>query len=245
MTARSALESQLGVGRAAYRNLRSAESGTCLGSYALFREGPRVLESARFSAIDDMSTTGLAASADGNHLARLAWTDDGLDIPGALRVYDRFGLLAYHRVDDLREPHSALLDGDVLVMVSTRTNAILWLDRAGRIGRQWKAPGEGDCWHVNSLTTHRGRLLASAFGRFDHHRGWGDPTARIGQGIVIDARSGRDALTGLYLREAIAEHPEMGDVVRATSSRASVIRRRSIPACRLGLVIHALVGDHV
>ncbi len=159
--------------------------------------GVYVLEHGEFSTIDRVSTTGLAVSADGTRLARLAWTDDRLDTPSELMVYDRVGLLAYFRVDDLHEPHSAQWDGDVLVVVSTRTNTILWLDRAGRVIRRWEAPGEGDCWHLNSLSKRHGRLLVSAFGRFSDHRGWSDPAAREGHGIVIDVRSGRDVLTGL------------------------------------------------
>lgn len=159
--------------------------------------GIYVLENGEFSMIDHVSTTGLAVSADATRLARLAWTDDDVDAPGQLMVYDRVGLLAYHRVDDLREAHSAQWDGDVLMVVSTGTNTILWLDRAGRVIRRWEAPGEGDCWHLNSLSTQHGRLLASAFGRFSDHRGWGEAVAREGRGIVVDVRSGRDVMTGL------------------------------------------------
>lgn len=58
-------------------------------------------------------------------------------------------------------------------------------------------PGDGDSWHLNSLTSHRGRLLACAFGRFSEHREWADPELRAGRGIVFDVRSGREVLSGL------------------------------------------------
>lgn len=200
-----------------------------------------VLEDGEFRAIDDVSTTGLAVSAGGGRLAPLTWTGDE-NASGEVSVFNGAGLLAYHRVDDLREPHSAQWDGDVLVVVSTRANAILWLDSRGRVIRRWRVPGEGDSWHLNSLCTHRGRLMVSAFGRFRENRGWRDVAAREGQGIVIDVRSGREVLTGLSAPHNplwldgrwVICNSDAGELLRL-DARGNVFDRRVFPGWTRGL----------
>lgn len=160
--------------------------------------GTYVLRQGAFETIDRVSTTGLAVTPDGSCLARLLWTDDEPDTPGEVLIYDEHGVLAYHRVDELHEPHDAIWDGELLVVVSTRANTILWLNGSGAVERRWQASGEGDSWHLNSLALHRGRLLVSAFGRFDEHRGWlVDASVCRDSGIVIDVASSRDVLDGL------------------------------------------------
>lgn len=145
--------------------------------------------------IDRVSTTGFAVTPDGSRAARVLWTDDRQDGDGEVLVYDRRGVLAYRRVDALREPHALRWHDGSLIAVATLANAILWLDEAGRVTRTWAAPGEGDCWHVNGIVTHQGRLLACAFGRFGEHRGWSGATAEAG--IVFDIETGEDILRGL------------------------------------------------
>lgn len=148
--------------------------------------------------LDRLSTSGVAVADGGRQLARLLWTSDDPQGCGELLVHDERGVLRYLRVDGLKEPHSALFDGDALVVVSTLRNSVLWLDEAGAVTREWRAPaaGEGDCWHLNSLVAHDGRLLVSAFGRFEDHRGWSVPGARAGAGIVIDIERGETVLSG-------------------------------------------------
>ena len=159
--------------------------------------GLYMLEDSTFSVLDGVSSTGLAVSADGRRLARLLCVEDDADVAGELLIYDRQGLLAHHRLDALRQPHSVVWDGDTLVVVSTGTNAILRIDPSGVVRRTWKAPGNDDSWHLNSLAWRRGRMLISAFGRFAEHHEWVQESAREGAGIVFDVRSGRDVLGGL------------------------------------------------
>jgi acetolactate synthase-1/2/3 large subunit len=159
--------------------------------------GLYVLEDSTFSVLDGVSSTGLAVSADGSRLARLLWAEDEVDFAGELLIYDSRGLLAHHRLDELRQPHGVVWDGHTLVVVSTGTNAILWVDPSGVVRRTWKAPGNGDSWHLNSLAWRRGRMLISAFGRFAEHHEWVQESAREGAGIVFDVCSGRDVLGGL------------------------------------------------
>lgn len=148
--------------------------------------------------LDQLSTSGLATAPDGARAVRFPWTDEDPTTEGEAILYDVRGALRYARIAELREPHTALwTDDDTLAVVSTLTNAILWLDADLRVVRRWAAPGTGDCWHLNSLTVADGRLVASAFGRFGEHRGWSAPGAREGAGIVFDVETGADVLTGL------------------------------------------------
>jgi hypothetical protein len=148
--------------------------------------------------LDQLSTSGLATAPDGARVVRFPWTDEDPDSEGEAMLYDARGALRYARIAELREPHTALwTDDDTLAVVSTLTNAILWLDADLRVVGRWAAPGTGDCWHLNSLTVVDGRLIASAFGRFGEHRGWSAPGARDGAGIVFDVETGEDILTGL------------------------------------------------
>jgi len=162
--------------------------GASGGAFALQADG--------FRALDAASTTGLAVSDDGRLLARVLWNEDEKGA-GELLLYDEDGVVVYRRLDALREPHAALWHGEELVLVSTLENALLWVNRSGEVVREWRAPGIGDCWHLNGLVVHDGRLLVSAFGRFTRHREWAEPGAREGRGILFDPWTGADVLAGL------------------------------------------------
>lgn len=157
------------------------------------------VESGRGDLVDPLPTTGMCLSPDGSKLARLVWTPHD-NAGSALYISDHTGLLLYRRLDEVSEPHSLLWVDDQIIVVSTHTNSVLWLDDSGRERRRWTAPGTkptGDYWHLNSLTHDGDRLLVSAFGVFDRHRGWAEPGARDGAGIVFDLCAERIALTGL------------------------------------------------
>jgi hypothetical protein len=101
--------------------------------------------------IDSLSTTGIAIAED--KLARVLWNED----QGAeLLVYDGRGVLRYSRVDEAAEPHDLAWDGKNLLLVSTATNSLLWIDGAGQVVRAWAAAGEGEAWHLNSVLVDRG-----------------------------------------------------------------------------------------
>lgn len=147
--------------------------------------------------LDDLASVGIAVAPDGSALARLLWTDDDPQTSGELLLYDRRGVVGYRRLDGLQEPHGAIWHRGELVVVSTLANAILWLDASGTPRRSWHAPGDGDCWHLNSVAVWGDRLVASAFGRFDRHRGWTRAGARERSGVVFDVETGTDLVTGL------------------------------------------------
>jgi len=152
------------------------------------------LDGGELEQLDRLSTTGLAVH-DGQ-LARLLRSNER-GYGAELLLYDARGVKRYLRLDELTDPHDVLFTEEGFVVVSTSTNTVLWLSEAGEVVRRWKAPGEGDAWHVNSLADDGGRLIASAFGRFESHRQWAFEETR-GRGFVFDLETGEDVLTGLW-----------------------------------------------
>jgi len=59
-------------------------------------------------------------------------------------------------------------------LVSTARNTLLWLAPDGSIQREWKAPGDRDSRHMNSVFVQQGRVLVSAFGDFLESQDWRD-----------------------------------------------------------------------
>ncbi|HLY17131.1 MAG TPA: DUF4915 domain-containing protein, partial [Bryobacteraceae bacterium] len=120
----------------------------------------------------------------------------GTDGAGELLIYDERGVRRYLRIDELAGTHDIVWDGDNFVAVSSGTNSILWISAAGDVVRRWRAPGEDDSWHLNSLLLHRGKLLISAFGRYQNTRQWSEHLV-AGHGVVFDQETGQDLISGL------------------------------------------------
>jgi acetolactate synthase-1/2/3 large subunit len=144
--------------------------------------------------IDTLSTTGLALA--GGRLGRLLWSSGEAGSVGELLIYDEAGVERYLRIDSLREPHDLAWDGQAFLAVSTLSNSVLWLSASGEVTRTWRADGDGDAWHLNSLFPVNGTVVAAAFGRFPRHRDWSDGRA-AGAGIVFDLLTGEDVLSEL------------------------------------------------
>jgi acetolactate synthase I/II/III large subunit len=144
--------------------------------------------------LDTLSTTGLTLA--GGRLGRLLWSSGEAGSVGELLIYDEAGVERYLRIDSLREPHDLAWDGHAFLAVSTLSNSVLWLSGAGEITRTWRADGDGDAWHLNSLFPVDGTVVAAAFGRFSKHREWSEGRA-AGTGIVFDLMTGADVLSGL------------------------------------------------
>jgi len=157
------------------------------------------------SRIDRLSSTGLAVTAD--RFVRLLWSPDEASALGEMLVYDQRGVLRYLRVDGLREPHGVLWDGEHFVAVSTGTNELLWISPDGGINRRWRAPGEDDSWHLNSVLLHNAELVVSAFGRQTGRRAW-SADLRQPAGVLINVRTGQEMLNGLICphNPIIVEH---------------------------------------
>jgi acetolactate synthase-1/2/3 large subunit len=144
--------------------------------------------------IDSLSTTGLCLAED--RLCRLLWADDHTNGRIEFLSYDAGGVDRYFRIDDLSEPHDIAWNGREFVVVSTGNNSVLRVSSTGTVTGQWKAPGTGDAWHLNSLLLTGASVLVAAFGKFGHHREWTrhDTT---GTGMVFDLGTGQSILTGL------------------------------------------------
>lgn len=154
-----------------------------------------ILDGDRLEQVDRAPGTGLARAGD--LLFRLLRSPSLATASGEVLVYDRTGVRQYLRLDGVADGHDVLYFEDSLVVAAPATNSIFWLDLTGGIRRVWKAPGNGDCWHVNGLAVKDGVLYASAFGRFSEHRGWDRPGVRERAGIIFDVSTGRDVIRDL------------------------------------------------
>jgi hypothetical protein len=156
--------------------------------------GLYALEPGGFRPVDRLASTGLWS--DGERLVRLLRSADPGGSVGEILVYDARGVSAYLRVDRLRDPHDVLVEAGRIVAASPLRNEILWIGFDGVVERAWRAPGDGDAWHLNGLVVHEGRLLVTAFGRGLHHRAWHADLARP-TGVLVDVATGEDVLRGL------------------------------------------------
>lgn len=98
-------------------------------------------------------------------------------------------------VEQSLDLHDVLWHNGHVYVVGTALNTIYEFDENFTAIRHWALPGESDSQHVNSLCMHEGRLLASRFGRFEHHRGYKGHTR--GAGEVFDVVSGEILISGL------------------------------------------------
>jgi acetolactate synthase-1/2/3 large subunit len=151
-------------------------------------------DNGQLEQIDSISTTGLATTR--NKLVRLLWSDTSPESPSGMVVYRRDGANQYFAIPEVREPHGVAVDGTGYIVVSTYNNSIVWVSSDGHVIRSWRAPGEGDSWHLNGITKVGTKLYVSAFGAFAHHREWAEhKTDR--SGFVFDLATGHHVLSGL------------------------------------------------
>jgi uncharacterized protein (TIGR03032 family) len=132
----------------------------------------------------------LAATRDHLYIAR------NLGERTRLEKYDRAGLVWMRRVAECLDTHSLALFDDQIVLCSTGTNQVIFLDQDGVERSRWSPDpsAEADSWHLNSLIVSQGQLFATCFGRFREFRGWADHTD--GAGLLIEIPSGRAVLQG-------------------------------------------------
>jgi hypothetical protein len=165
-------------------------------------EGPEsagwllAIEGDTVEKIDSLYSSGIVNAGD--RLYRVLCTRARPKFPatGELLVYDELGVIDYHRIDCLDDPHALIYDGEHLVTPCPAVNTIFWLGLDGVVKRAWTAPGTDDAWHVNGVHVHGGKLYASAFGRFGENYGWShDMHAPVG--IIFDVESQTDVVSGL------------------------------------------------
>jgi Domain of unknown function (DUF4915) len=152
-----------------------------------------VFDGTAVSTIDRVSTAGLTVF-DGR-LARLLRTPLSTGT-GEILLYDHRGISQYLRVDELCDAHYMVWDGQHLIVSSTGDNSLLWLTLAGEVVRRWRAPGEGDSWHLNEAYLVGNRLYGCAFGKSEEYAGYKKEMDK-GVGFVFDVESGREVVRGL------------------------------------------------
>lgn len=101
-------------------------------------------------------------------------------------------------LEQCKDPHSICLRGDYIYVVSTGTNEIYRVRCVGSVlGREelfWQYPGvrhDTDEVHLNGITSHEGRFIASCFGQRTREGKWG------ANGKVFFLDGGRSVCEGL------------------------------------------------
>lgn len=147
-----------------------------------------------WAGIDDVSTTGLFVS--NNELIRMLWAPHQVAGSTSILRYTTKGFARQVIVDGFSDPHDVLWDGQHYVAVSSFQNLVVWVTAEGEVIKRFQPVEGGDCWHLNSLLMHERVLYATAFGRFEQHRGWAEHQ-REGTGMLFRLDTGEDVLTGL------------------------------------------------
>lgn len=148
--------------------------------------------------ISQVDTAGIARTPDGWLLARQS------DFSNELRRFTAAGVARTMVCTYKLDLHDVVWHEDDVFVAATEINAVLRLDgRELRELQRWTLPGEPDACHLNSLCLHRGRLLATRFGRFERHRGYKDATR--GAGEVFDVRTGEVLISGLSQPHSLRE----------------------------------------
>ncbi|MBO4139754.1 DUF4915 domain-containing protein [Micromonospora tulbaghiae] len=195
--------------------------------------------------IDRVSSTGMCA--DDSLLYRCLWSAEGS--PAELVAYDSAGVRRYQRLDDVSTPHDILCVNDQVLVVATTQNEVQSIGRDGEVLWRWRAPGEPDSWHLNSLARYGDRIVVSGFGPFLRRRGW-DENGKPSTGRVVALDTGEPLLSGFRA----PHHPHYsdgmwlvcdsaaGELVELPDSIRRPTRRLPLPGWPRGL---AVTPDHL
>ncbi|MEV1003750.1 DUF4915 domain-containing protein [Nonomuraea sp. NPDC050202] len=190
--------------------------------------------------IDHISSTGL--HADDGLLYRCLWSAEGS--PAELIAYDATGVRRYHRLDHVSTPHDILaVNGQVLV-VGTTQNEVRCVAPDGRVAWLWRAPGEADSWHLNSLAVVGDQIMVCGFGPFLRRRGW-DECGKPATGQVVDLETGEPVLRGLHAPHNpyysdgtwLVCDSAAGDLVEFSDETRQETRRLGLPGWPRGLAV--------
>lgn len=177
--------------------------------------GLLLVSDAGVERLGHVDSTGLARGPDAILVARQLGEGDmvrrfGSD--GSLRAFGPGGTAL--------DAHDVAWRDSSALLVATGENAVIRYDADGReCGRWTPVPGEPDACHINSITFHGGRWLASIFGRFTGHREYKGRTA--GAGEVIDIATGETVLGGLSQPHSLVSH---GERLWLCDSEAGIVR---------------------
>jgi len=147
------------------------------------------LKEKKLSIISMRATTGLAV--DKNKIY-WAYQDKG---GRELRIIDKNQEKIIEVSKERLDLHDVFIEGDSIYVVVTENNEIIKYNKNFDIINKWKLLGDADSIHINSITIYNGRLIASIFGRFKHHREYIKNTE--GNGEVIDIETNETLIRGL------------------------------------------------
>lgn len=109
--------------------------------------------------------------------------------------------------------HDVLFVDGKIYVVGTETNSVICFDQGFQKLESWGLPGENDASHINSVAVYQGKLLASIFGRFRHHREY--KLGTMGRGEVVDIKTGETFIGGLSQPHSLTV---VGDLLYLCSS---------------------------
>jgi acetolactate synthase-1/2/3 large subunit len=198
--------------------------------------------------VDRVSSSGM--TYENGLLFRCLWSGEGS--PAELVVYDSTGVRRYHRLDGVSTPHDILVEDDKILVVATTQNEVQVVAPDGEVVSRWRAPGETDSWHLNSLARYGDRTVVCGFGPFLRRRGW-DESGKPATGRVVDMETGKPMLDGLRAPHNpwygdgiwLVCDSAAGDVVEIEDATRQVSRRLAMPGWPRGLAVtddHLLVG---
>lgn len=190
--------------------------------------------------IDRVSSSGM--THEDGLLFRCLWSGEGS--PAELVVYDSTGVRRYHRLDGVSTPHDILVVDSKVLVVATTQNEVQVVAPDGEVVSRWRAPGETDSWHLNSLARYGDRVVVCGFGPFLRRRGW-DESGKPATGRVVAMDTGEPLLDGLRAPHNpwygdgtwLVCDSAAGEVLEVADSTRQVTRRLAMPGWPRGLVV--------
>lgn len=120
---------------------------------------------------------------------------------------------------DPMDLHDLFVSDDHIYAAVTEDNKVVCFDINLQFVSAWGLEGEKDAAHLNSVAVYQGRLLASVFGRFQHHREYKNGT--LGRGEVVDIQTGETFISGLSQPHSLTT---VGDLLYLCSSEDKEVR---------------------
>lgn len=161
------------------------------------------------------SACGLAIYQDAAYIACSDATGSSALLIVGLATLEVLERIPLPSVQDI---HSICIDqADTIFAASTGTDEVVSVSllKPEQHSTVWRASGEGaDTHHVNAVTFHNEKLVASAFGKRTAERWY---TAR--EGYVIDAGSNKRLIEGLYHPHSIVSHDDILYVCESSAAR--------------------------
>lgn len=120
--------------------------------------------------------------------------------------------------------HDVLHHKGKLYLVSTGTNEVIVFDTNGLEVERYTFPGGNDSWHINCLGIWEDRIVLSAFGEFEEHRGYKRNSKN--QGFILDLEANKKLWEGLSQPHTPVQYGD--NYYICNSEEMQVLRRNRI-----------------